>query len=256
MIKHQIDLILYHDGNSSLDDVATLIKKLYDVFNSPTFPIFIKVYPRSIRWAGGVEYVAELANKNWRVSEKIFTGVQQFDIKDYATIDFLNIPNGHLLTFTISDFEKNGQKVITVILSLKERFESVGYKVNIKGLENDESTDAQLMESNSNISSKDIQITPIILNAEEMKKYFLKYTVKSALEIINNFSKANDEFELALLGGKIRLSYIAKYSLLNSITVGRYLKAFREAGFSSIDGIPIPINIKNKKHLNSDNASM
>lgn len=77
----------------------------------------------------------------------------------------------------------------------------------------------------------------LLSNLQAMRQIYEDYNPKTAREIIEAIPEAWEIYSRE--GGRWGPGMIAKVVSINSTTIGRYLKAFREAGLHEIDGIEI-----------------
>lgn len=80
-------------------------------------------------------------------------------------------------------------------------------------------------------------IDRLLMNKDVMRQYYRDYSPKTAREIVRKIPEAWDLCNEEL--GRWGPGFIARVYALNSTTIGRYLKAFRKAGITEVDGIEI-----------------
>jgi len=83
-----------------------------------------------------------------------------------------------------------------------------------------------------------MDIDQLLSDLASMRKIYPDYSPSTAREIVNAIPQAYNLH--CTEGGRWGRGFIARVVPINSTTVGRYLKAFRENKLTEVNGIPIP----------------
>ena len=83
-----------------------------------------------------------------------------------------------------------------------------------------------------------MDIDQLLSDLASMRNIYPDYSPSTAREIVNAIPQAYNLH--CTEGGRWGPGFIARVVPINSTTVGRYLKAFRENKLTEVNGIPIP----------------
>lgn len=148
--------------------------------------------------------------------------------KSMGEITYLSVPKGCLVRFSCYE-HNNLRSVMSFIDQVIERAATLGFNPKLYG-ELPELVDEGDIQT---VDPEQKQIEKTIQNTTKMKEYYKGYNPVTAKKIYDSIPEAWDNHNS--VGGRWGPGYIANVCNFSAPIIGRYCKAFRLAGITTIE---------------------